>query len=103
VEFFAMFARRVGAGVCTEGIEKIEELQTLVNLGIYFGQGYLLGRPAEPWATVSPDIVRTLATGALRTHAPVRGSTGGSGRGGGKAVPSAGPVNRRLNRYGSVR
>jgi diguanylate cyclase (GGDEF)-like protein len=98
VEFFAMFARRVGAGVCTEGIEKIEELQTLVNLGIYFGQGYLLGRPAEPWATVSPDIVRTLATGALRTHAPTR-----PGGGAGGAGASAGPVNRRLHRYGSTR
>ena len=94
VQFFAMFARRVGAGVCTEGIEKIEELQTLVNLGIYFGQGYLLGRPAEPWATVSPEITRTLATGALRTYAPARD---------GAPAAAGGPVNRRLHRYGSVR
>ena len=68
VEFFVMFARRVGAGICTEGIETIDELRTLVNLGVNFGQGYLLGRPAEPWAQVSPEITRALATGALRTH-----------------------------------
>jgi diguanylate cyclase (GGDEF)-like protein len=113
VEFFVMFARRVGAGVCTEGIETLEELRTLINLGVTYGQGYLLGRPSEPWVEVSPEITRALATGALRTHAqPVRG---GGGPTGGRPVPPgpapapvrraasvspyAGPVNRRLSRY----
>jgi diguanylate cyclase (GGDEF)-like protein len=126
VEFFVMFARRVGAGVCTEGIETLEELRTLINLGVSYGQGYLLGRPAEPWAQVSPEITRALATGALRTHAassiraavPSGGPSGGptpaaAGSGGrqlgpsaatqGRRAPSvsphAGPVNRRLSRY----
>jgi diguanylate cyclase (GGDEF)-like protein len=48
VEFFVMFARRVGAAVCSEGIETVDELRALVNLGVNYGQGYLLGRPAEP-------------------------------------------------------
>jgi EAL domain-containing protein (putative c-di-GMP-specific phosphodiesterase class I) len=69
VEFFVMFARRVGAGILTEGIETVDELRTLVNLGVNYGQGYLLGRPAEPWKPVSEEITRALATGALRTHA----------------------------------
>src|SRR5207244_10020374 len=43
IEFFVLFARRVGAGVCTEGIETLEELQSLVQLGVGFGRGYLLG------------------------------------------------------------
>jgi diguanylate cyclase (GGDEF)-like protein len=74
VEFFVLFARRVGAGVCTEGIETLEELRTLINLGVTYGQGFLLGRPSEPWCEVSPEISRALATGALRTHAqPLRG------------------------------
>src|SRR3954447_12232768 len=77
VEFFVMFARRVGAGVCTEGIETLEELRTLINLGVTYGQGYLLGRPSEPWCGVSPEITRALATGALRTHAPARPLRGG--------------------------
>src|SRR2546423_4183902 len=68
VEFFVMFARRVGAAVCTEGIETLDELRTLINLGVTYGQGYLLGRPGEPWVQVSPEITRALATGALRTH-----------------------------------
>jgi diguanylate cyclase (GGDEF)-like protein len=68
VEFFVMFARRVGAGILTEGIETVDELRTLVNLGVNYGQGFLLGRPAEPWKPVSQEITRALATGALRTH-----------------------------------
>jgi diguanylate cyclase (GGDEF)-like protein len=74
VEFFVMFARRVGAGICTEGIETIDELRTLINLGVNYGQGYLLGRPAEPWAQVSPEITRALSTGALRTQMTRNGS-----------------------------
>jgi EAL domain-containing protein (putative c-di-GMP-specific phosphodiesterase class I) len=114
VEFFVMFARRVGAGVCTEGIETLEELRTLINLGVTYGQGYLLGRPSEPWCEVSPEITRALATGALRTHAaqPLRGGPAGvrpsAPAGSSPSVPVrraasvsqyAGPVNRRLSRY----
>jgi diguanylate cyclase (GGDEF)-like protein len=106
VEFFVMFARRVGASVCTEGIETLDELRTLINLGVTYGQGYLLGRPGEPWVQVSPEISRALATGALRTHAqPSRGSSATRPV---VAAPAhakqpvsahAGPVNRRLSRY----
>jgi diguanylate cyclase (GGDEF)-like protein len=88
IEFFVLFARRVGAAVCTEGIETLEELTTLIDLGVGYGQGYLLGRPAEPWATVAPDLQRKLALGALKTHRDV------------DSTPTQqGPVNRRLNRY----
>jgi diguanylate cyclase (GGDEF)-like protein len=111
VEFFVMFARRVGAAVCTEGIETLEELRTLINLGVHYGQGYLLGRPSEPWCEVSPEITRALATGALRAHvAPSRAPVSAAAMRGGAtpAVPTGrmrpthgagGPVNRRLNRY----
>ena len=117
IEFFVMFARRVGAGVCAEGIETLEELRTLVNLGVTYGQGFLLGRPAEPWSEVSPEIARALATGALRTHAaptrqppqaPVPTATpivqsqraaGSKTTSVGMAQRVSGPVNRRLNRY----
>jgi hypothetical protein len=79
VEFFVMFARRVGAGICTEGIETVDELRTLINLGVNYGQGYLLGRPAEPWQPVSTEITRALATGALRTQVTRNGSVAGPG------------------------
>jgi diguanylate cyclase (GGDEF)-like protein len=87
IEFFVLFARRVGAAVCTEGIETFEELTTLIDLGVGYGQGYLLGRPSEPWADISPDLQKKLALGALRTHRDVEPPT------------PQGPMNRRLNRY----
>ena len=43
----AQFGSQTGAVVVAEGIETAAELDTLVGLGIGFGQGYLLGRPAE--------------------------------------------------------
>src|SRR4051794_39085792 len=81
VEFFVMFARRVGAGILTEGIETVDELRTLVNLGVNYGQGYLLGRPAEPWQPVSNEITRALATRALRTHVARPGTAGAAAAG----------------------
>ncbi|HZQ85446.1 MAG TPA: EAL domain-containing response regulator [Acidimicrobiales bacterium] len=41
------FAREIGSTIIAEGIETAEELSTLVDLGIPWGQGYHLGRP-EP-------------------------------------------------------
>ena len=40
------FAARTGAALVAEGIESTEDLATLCSLGIGYGQGYLLGRPA---------------------------------------------------------
>ena len=43
----AAIGSRIGAIVIAEGIEREEERQALVDLGIPYGQGYLLGRPAH--------------------------------------------------------
>jgi EAL domain-containing protein (putative c-di-GMP-specific phosphodiesterase class I) len=40
------FADRIGSTIIAEGIERDGELQALLDLGIEYGQGYLLGRPA---------------------------------------------------------
>ncbi len=40
------FADQTGATLIAEGIEREEERQTLIELGVDLGQGYLLGRPA---------------------------------------------------------
>jgi EAL domain-containing protein (putative c-di-GMP-specific phosphodiesterase class I)/DNA-binding NarL/FixJ family response regulator len=40
------FAHEVGAQVIAEGIEEPAELTTLQDLGVTWGQGYLIGRPA---------------------------------------------------------
>ncbi|MBS98681.1 MAG: diguanylate cyclase [Oceanospirillaceae bacterium] len=45
--------------VIAEGIETLEELHTLQELGVRYGQGYLLGRPAErPALLIDPLAVR---------------------------------------------
>lgn len=41
------FARDTGSVLIAEGIEREEERRALTELGVRFGQGYLLGRPAE--------------------------------------------------------
>ena len=40
------FAEKSGAAIIAEGIETAAELKALVGLGVGYGQGYLLGRPA---------------------------------------------------------
>ncbi len=52
----AYFAMKRKLGLVAEGIETVEELETLRRLAIHFGQGYLLGRPQDgrdpgPWPT----------------------------------------------------
>lgn len=43
----ALFGAQTAASIVAEGIETEAELAALVELGIPYGQGYLLGRPAE--------------------------------------------------------
>jgi EAL domain-containing protein (putative c-di-GMP-specific phosphodiesterase class I) len=53
------FADRIGSTIIAEGIEREGELQVLLELGIEYGQGYLLGRPASAFL---PPTTPTLAT-----------------------------------------
>jgi EAL domain-containing protein (putative c-di-GMP-specific phosphodiesterase class I) len=41
--------------IIAEGIEREGELKALVDLGIRYGQGFLLGRPAEGFAASRPE------------------------------------------------
>ena len=66
VESFVRFARDVGATVCAEGIESLDELAVIADLDVEWGQGYALARPAEPWAGVPPGGRRALPLGARR-------------------------------------
>lgn len=40
------FSNSLGSNICAEGVETVEELATLQKLGVKYGQGYLLARPA---------------------------------------------------------
>jgi EAL domain-containing protein (putative c-di-GMP-specific phosphodiesterase class I) len=55
------FADSIESEIIAEGIERKEELQTLVELGVGYGQGFLLGRPA---ASFSPPSLAVAAPAA---------------------------------------
>jgi diguanylate cyclase (GGDEF)-like protein len=55
------FAREVGARVVAEGVERPEELAVLREADVDYGQGWLFGRPAQPWPQdPAPTRARTL-------------------------------------------
>jgi diguanylate cyclase (GGDEF)-like protein len=95
IEFFVVFAKRIEAAVCCEGIETPDELAALAKLGVGLGQGYLLGRPAAPWAPIAPAAVSAIA-GYQGTSEGLLSLTGGHTG----ATATSGPVNRRLSRAG---
>ena len=49
VEVVGALAGRLDAWVIAEGIERLEELDVLVGLGVPLGQGWALGRPHADW------------------------------------------------------
>jgi EAL domain-containing protein (putative c-di-GMP-specific phosphodiesterase class I) len=53
------FADKIGFTIIAEGIEREAELTALVELGIGYGQGFLLGRPMA--ASTSPLSARGAA------------------------------------------
>jgi len=54
VSSLVLFAAETGARIIAEGIETTEELSALQALGVTFGQGYLLARPAALPLSVRP-------------------------------------------------
>jgi EAL domain-containing protein (putative c-di-GMP-specific phosphodiesterase class I) len=48
VEAMLAFCSRIGALVIAEGVEEAGELITLLDLGVEYGQGWFLARPAAP-------------------------------------------------------
>ena len=65
VDAFVRFGRRTGAQVVAEGIETEEELRTLADLDVSYGQGYFLAKPAPPWAQISPWVAEKLLRRSL--------------------------------------
>jgi EAL domain-containing protein (putative c-di-GMP-specific phosphodiesterase class I) len=53
VEMLGVYAGHLDAWVLAEGIETLAELETLRSLGVPLGQGWVLGRPATPWAPIA--------------------------------------------------
>lgn len=74
VRSLVIFAEEVGSTIVAEGVERPEELEVLREVGVGLGQGFLLGRPAEPWAPsawapASPSLADRLARARDRRDA----------------------------------
>ena len=52
IDSLVHFADGVGADVCAEGIEELDDLAALADLGVSHGQGYAIARPARGWPEV---------------------------------------------------
>jgi EAL domain-containing protein (putative c-di-GMP-specific phosphodiesterase class I) len=61
IEMLGIFTSRVDAWMLAEGVERPEEYDTLVSLGVPLTQGFYLGRPAPPWAGIETDLSRWMA------------------------------------------
>lgn len=78
VRFLVYFGRMSAIRVIGEGIERQEELDTLIELGVGYGQGYLLGRPGEPVDRISSELARHIRlrsskAAQVQAQAPERG------------------------------
>lgn len=60
VRFLVHFSKLSGVRVIAEGIERREELETLIGLGVPFGQGYYLGRPGSHDRTLESGVASWL-------------------------------------------
>lgn len=70
IEAMVRFARRTGVLVCAEGVETLEQAGVLARLGVDFGQGHGLARPAPPWAPLSGPAATALGRGAAVAGSP---------------------------------
>ena len=80
VESFVRLARRIGAEVCAEGVEELDDLLTLARLDVTYAQGRAVGQPAQ---TYGRPVAAAAAAVARRGGAAARGrsSTAPPGRG----------------------
>lgn len=56
VKALADFADKTNIKIIAEGIETIDELNTLIYLGIEYGQGYLLQKPSPEFLEITPYV-----------------------------------------------
>ncbi len=64
IRAFSAFASAVEIRLVAEGIEREEELKTVLRLGVQYGQGYFLGMP-EPYPEKLADPIRSALAGSL--------------------------------------
>lgn len=57
IRFLVYFGKLSSIRIIAEGIERVEELDAVIDLGVNFGQGYLLAKPGERDQTISEELV----------------------------------------------
>jgi diguanylate cyclase (GGDEF) domain len=63
------YSRITGSYLIGEGIETRAELQTLIHIGVQFGQGFFIGRPGPNIAPIDPEVVDAIYDiNAKRNH-----------------------------------
>jgi len=71
IESFVRYGRNMGATVCAEGIEDVNDLVRLADLDVSYGQGWAVGRPAPPWTPAAPQAVQACVSAFTATLADV--------------------------------
>ncbi|MCL4441999.1 MAG: EAL domain-containing protein [Firmicutes bacterium] len=66
LETFVIFAQKIGCTIIAEGIETEAELTTLRSIGVHYGQGYFLARPAYPKPSVRTEALNKILSLASR-------------------------------------
>lgn len=56
IRFLVCFGKLSSIRVVAEGIERIEELDTLIDLEVHYGQGYLLAKPNAARLDIAEDL-----------------------------------------------
>jgi diguanylate cyclase (GGDEF)-like protein len=57
IKSFVEFSNSTNTKIIAEGIEDINDLYTLIEIGVHYGQGYLINRPNENLLE-TPDIIK---------------------------------------------
>lgn len=77
IRFLVHFGKLSSIRIIGEGIERLEELEALIDLGVDYGQGYLLARPGESGQDIAEDVKaairhRAASASPRQTHDPDR-------------------------------
>jgi EAL domain-containing protein (putative c-di-GMP-specific phosphodiesterase class I) len=65
-ELLGSYAGRLDAWLLVEGIERPEELEAFVRLGVPLAQGFLLAEPGPGWPVLVPEVAASLRALAAR-------------------------------------
>ncbi|NPV91839.1 MAG: EAL and GGDEF domain-containing protein [Firmicutes bacterium] len=60
LETMVNFAERINARLIAEGVETLEELKSLMEIGVGYGQGYLIARPSITGTPINQEAITAI-------------------------------------------